>query len=75
MLWLILIAFLSEEIDASTRANCKSGRLYLNQSIIAVGHNVDPSKYDFTVDYGASNIRVIINLSYTSYLNMVQIYS
>lgn len=55
---LILIAFSCHEIDALARANCKSGRYYLNQSIIAVGQNVDPSKYDFTADYGASNIKV-----------------
>ena len=56
---LILIAFSSLEIDAYAKANCKSGRYYLNQSVIAVGQNIDPSKYDFTADYGASNIRVI----------------
>jgi hypothetical protein len=55
----ILIVLCCHEIDAMHTANCKSGRYYLNQSVIAVGQNVDPSKYDFTADYGASNIRVL----------------
>jgi hypothetical protein len=56
---LILIALSCYKADAMHKANCRSGRYYMNQSVIAIGENLDPSKYDFTADYGASNIRVI----------------
>ena len=56
---LILLTCTNFMVLALNTANCKTGRYYLNQSRIVVGQNVNPTKYDFTVDYGSSNIRVL----------------